>query len=44
MNYGPLGRPESRSVPIGAMMFGAVGNPDHEECIRTIHQALEWAA
>src|SRR6188508_649411 len=26
---------------LGAMMFGAWGNPDHEESIRVIHAALE---
>src|SRR6478672_3662109 len=26
---------------LGTMMFGAVGNPDHEECIRITHAALD---
>ena len=26
---------------LGAMMFGAVGNPDHEDCVRIIHAALD---
>ncbi|GLV83436.1 aldo/keto reductase [Streptomyces lavendulae subsp. lavendulae] len=26
---------------LGTMMFGAVGNPDHEECGRIIHAALD---
>jgi aryl-alcohol dehydrogenase-like predicted oxidoreductase len=26
---------------LGAMMFGAWGNPDHEDCIRIIHCALD---
>ncbi|MGW1727574.1 aldo/keto reductase [Streptomyces sp. NPDC002306] len=26
---------------LGAMMFGAMGNTDHEECIRVIHAALD---
>ena len=26
---------------LGAMMFGAVGNPDHDECVRIIHAALD---
>jgi aryl-alcohol dehydrogenase-like predicted oxidoreductase len=26
---------------LGAMMFGAVGNPDHEDSIRIIHKALD---
>jgi aryl-alcohol dehydrogenase-like predicted oxidoreductase len=26
---------------LGAMMFGAVGNPDHEDSVRIIHRALD---
>ncbi|WP_329082958.1 aldo/keto reductase [Streptosporangium sp. NBC_01469] len=26
---------------LGAMMFGAVGNPDHDDCVRVIHAALD---
>ncbi|WP_424532369.1 aldo/keto reductase [Sphaerisporangium viridialbum] len=26
---------------LGTMMFGAVGNPDHDECARIIHAALD---
>ena len=26
---------------LGAMMFGKAGNPDHEECTRIIHKALD---
>ncbi|MFD0889890.1 aldo/keto reductase, partial [Streptosporangium algeriense] len=26
---------------LGTMMFGAVGNPDHDECVRMIHTALD---
>src|SRR3954467_1138556 len=26
---------------LGAMMFGAWGNTDHDECIRIIHRALD---
>src|ERR1700750_3280137 len=26
---------------LGAMMFGLVGNPDHDECARIIHAALD---
>ena len=26
---------------LGAMMFGSVGNPDHDECARIIHAALD---
>ena len=28
---------------LGAMMFGAMGNTDHAECIRIIHRALDAA-
>lgn len=28
-------------LTLGAMMFGAMGNPDHEESIRIIHAALD---
>ncbi|WP_377267822.1 aldo/keto reductase [Peterkaempfera sp. SMS 1(5)a] len=26
---------------LGTMMFGAVGNPDHDDCVRIIHSALD---
>jgi aryl-alcohol dehydrogenase-like predicted oxidoreductase len=26
---------------LGAMMFGALGNPDHDDCIRIVHAALD---
>ncbi|MBB6346934.1 aldo/keto reductase [Nonomuraea muscovyensis] len=26
---------------LGAMMFGAVGNPDHDDCARIVHAALD---
>lgn len=26
---------------LGAMMYGALGNPDHDDCIRQIHRALD---
>lgn len=26
---------------LGAMMFGSVGNPDHEDCVRIVHAALD---
>src|SRR3954464_15333107 len=43
MDHRPLGRPRAPgSKPcLGAMMFGAWGNPDHDECIRIIHAALD---
>ena len=38
-----LGRTGVRVSPLclGTMMFGAWGNPDHDESIRTIHRALD---
>jgi len=43
MNYRPLGRTGIKVSPycLGAMMFGKGGNPDHDECIRMIHQSLD---
>jgi aryl-alcohol dehydrogenase-like predicted oxidoreductase len=43
MNYRPLGRTGIKVSPfcLGAMMFGTIGNPDQEECIRIIHKALD---
>jgi aryl-alcohol dehydrogenase-like predicted oxidoreductase len=43
MEYRPLGRTGVKVSPLclGAMMFGAWGNPDHEESIRIIHRALD---
>jgi aryl-alcohol dehydrogenase-like predicted oxidoreductase len=43
MDYRELGRTGVRVSPLclGAMMFGAWGNPDHEESIRIIHRALD---
>ncbi|MFI6790544.1 aldo/keto reductase [Nonomuraea sp. NPDC050383] len=26
---------------LGAMMFGAAGNPDHDDCVRIVHAALD---
>src|SRR5689334_14973766 len=26
---------------LGAMMFGRMGNPDHDECVRIVHRALD---
>ena len=43
MNHHPLGH-TGVSVSrfcLGAMMFGAWGNPDHEESVRIIHAALD---
>jgi len=43
MELRTLGRTGMRVSPLclGAMMFGAWGNPDHDECVRIIHGALE---
>src|ERR671923_170050 len=43
MEFRALGRTGVQVSPLclGAMMFGAWGNPDHEECIRIIHRALD---
>jgi aryl-alcohol dehydrogenase-like predicted oxidoreductase len=43
MQYRTLGRTGIKVSPhaLGAMMFGAVGNPDHEDSIKIIHRALD---
>ncbi len=43
MEYRLLGDTGIRvsSYCLGAMMFGEVGNPDHDECIRMTHRALD---
>src|SRR5512133_2390120 len=43
MQLRPLGRTGVKVSPLclGAMMFGAWGNPDHDESIRIIHAALD---
>ena len=43
MDHRPLGGtgiPVSR-LCLGAMMFGAFGNPDHDDAIRIVHRALD---
>jgi aryl-alcohol dehydrogenase-like predicted oxidoreductase len=44
MQYRSLGRTGIKvsSYGLGAMMFGAGGNPDHNESIRIIHKALDF--
>src|ERR1700730_10720545 len=44
MQYRTLGRTGIRVSPycLGAMMFGGLGNPDHDDCIRIIHKALDF--
>src|ERR1700722_18534529 len=43
MQYRTLGRTGIKVSPycLGAMMFGAAGNADHEDSIRIIHKALD---
>jgi aryl-alcohol dehydrogenase-like predicted oxidoreductase len=43
MKYRTLGRTGIKVSPycLGAMMFGAQGNPDHDDSIRIIHRALD---
>ena len=43
MEFRPLGRTgvSVSKFCLGAMMFGAWGNPDHDESIRIIHRALD---
>lgn len=43
MHYRPLGRTGIKVSPycLGAMMFGKMANPDHDECVRMIHKALD---
>lgn len=44
MRYRPLGRTGIKVTPycLGAMMFGGIGNPDHDDCVRIIHKALDF--
>jgi len=44
MQYRPLGRTGIQVSPycLGAMMFGKLANPDHGECVRMIHKALDF--
>src|SRR5256885_6152767 len=43
MHYRTLGRTGIQVSPycLGAMMFGAIGNPDHDDSIRIIHKSLD---
>jgi aryl-alcohol dehydrogenase-like predicted oxidoreductase len=43
MRYRPLGGTgiDVSVHCLGAMMFGSVGNPDHDDCVRIIHAALD---
>ncbi|HEY0776463.1 MAG TPA: aldo/keto reductase [Gemmatirosa sp.] len=44
MRYRPLGRTGIQVSPycLGAMMFGKLANPDHDDCVRIIHKALDF--
>ncbi|SDS10486.1 aldo/keto reductase [Bradyrhizobium canariense] len=44
MQYRSLGRTGIKVSPycLGAMMFGGIGNPDHDDAIRIIHKALDF--
>jgi aryl-alcohol dehydrogenase-like predicted oxidoreductase len=44
MQYRTLGRTGIKVSPycLGAMMFGGLGNPDHDDCVRIIHKALDF--
>jgi aryl-alcohol dehydrogenase-like predicted oxidoreductase len=43
MQYRPLGRTGIQVSPycLGAMMFGAMANADHDDCVRIVHKALD---
>jgi aryl-alcohol dehydrogenase-like predicted oxidoreductase len=43
VEYRVLGRTGVKVSPLclGAMMFGSWGNPDHDDCVRIIHRALD---
>jgi aryl-alcohol dehydrogenase (NADP+) len=44
MQYRSLGRTGIKVSPyaLGAMMFGGIANPDHDDCTRIIHKALDF--
>jgi aryl-alcohol dehydrogenase-like predicted oxidoreductase len=44
VQYRTLGRTGIKVSPycLGAMMFGELANPDHEDCVRIIHKALDF--
>ena len=44
MQYRVLGKTGIKVTPycLGAMMFGGMGNPDHDDCVRIIHKALDF--
>jgi aryl-alcohol dehydrogenase-like predicted oxidoreductase len=44
MQYRTLGKTGIKVSPycLGAMMFGALANADHDDCVRIIHKALDF--
>ncbi len=44
MHYRSLGRSGIKVSPycLGAMMFGPMGNADHDDCARMVHKALDF--
>ncbi|MEJ0051557.1 MAG: aldo/keto reductase [Methylovirgula sp.] len=44
MQYRTLGRTGIKVSPycLGAMMFGKLANPDHDDCIQIVHKALDF--
>src|SRR5690606_14672994 len=43
MSYRPLGRTgiQVSHLSLGTMSFGALGNADHDDCVRIVHRALD---
>jgi aryl-alcohol dehydrogenase-like predicted oxidoreductase len=43
MEKRPLGKTGMQVSPfcLGAMMFGEMGNPDHADCVRIVHRAID---
>jgi aryl-alcohol dehydrogenase-like predicted oxidoreductase len=43
MEYRPLGRTgvQVSALCLGTAMFGPLGNPDHDDCARIVHRALD---
>jgi aryl-alcohol dehydrogenase-like predicted oxidoreductase len=43
MDHRTLGRTGVKVSPLclGAMMFGSWGNPDHDDCVKIVHRALD---
>jgi aryl-alcohol dehydrogenase (NADP+) len=43
MDFRTLGATGMKVSPLclGGMMFGTIGNPDHDDCVRIVHRALD---